>query len=269
MRYQEEQELPEEGDLVMATVQEVFPQGAYVTLDEYDGMLGFLHVSEIATGWIRNIEHYVRPKQKIVLKVIRVNRTRREVDLSLRQVTHEERRLKVMEVKKAEKARAFLSLIREKCSSISDDEFSRCVKILSDEYPLLYDMFEEVARKGAKTLERFNIPKEMLDAILEISSKIPLPRVEVGGIMEITCPRADGIDVIKDVLTSVEGNKHSADVSITYLGAPKYRLVISAENFKVAERVLNSILQSVQKGIEKKGGTFKFTREESRKGVTS
>jgi translation initiation factor 2 subunit 1 len=70
------------------------------------------------------------------------------------------------------------------------------------------------------------------------------------------------------VLTSVEGNKHNADVSITYLGAPKYRLVISAENFKVAEKALNSILQSVQKGIEKKGGTFKFTREESRKGVT-
>lgn len=268
MRYQQDQALPEEGDLVMATVQEVFPQGAYVTLDEYDGLLGFLHVSEIATGWIRNIEHYVRPKQKVVLKVIRVNRARREVDLSLRQVTNEERRLKVMEVKRAEKANAFLRIIRERCSSMSDDEFDRCVSLIKDEYPMLYDMFEDVARKGTKVLEKLNLPKEIVDAIVDISSKIPLPKVEVGGIMEITCSRSDGIDVIKDVLTSVEGNKHNVDVSITYLGAPKYRLVISAENFKVAEKALNSILQSIQKGIEKKGGTFKFTREESRKGVT-
>ncbi|MCS6767946.1 MAG: translation initiation factor IF-2 subunit alpha [Candidatus Nitrosocaldus sp.] len=268
MRYQQDQ-LPEEGDLVMATVQEVFPQGAYVTLDEYGGMLGFLHVSEIATGWIRNIEHYVRPKQKVVLKVIRVNRARREVDLSLRQVTHEERRLKVMEVKRAEKASAFLNLIRERCSSMSDAEFERCVALLRDEYPMLYDMFEEVASKGTRVLEGLNLPRELIDSIVEISSKIPLPRVEVGGVLELTCPRADGMNVIKDVLASVEGNKHGADVSITYLGAPRYRLVISAENFKVAERALNSVLQSIQKGMERKGGTFKFTREESRKSVRS
>jgi translation initiation factor 2 subunit 1 len=57
-------------------------------------------------------------------------------------------------------------------------------------------------------------------------------------------------------------------VNILYLGAPRYRLTIKAENFKVAEKTLNSILQSIQKSIEKKGGVFKFTREESRKGVT-
>jgi len=267
-------ELPEEGELVMATVNDVLAQGAYVSLDEYDGLIGFLHISEIATGWVKNIEHYVKPHQKLVLKVIRVNKARREVDLSLRQVTNEERRLKLIEYKKSEKAKAFLRIIKERCN-MSDEEFNRYVDIMLDEYPLLYDMFEDVARKGIKCIEHLNLPEVMLNAIQEIASKIRIPGVEIGGVIELMCPREDGIEVIKDTLLNAIESKGSTmkdgkdvKVNILYLGAPRYRLTIKAENFKVAEKTLNSILQSIQKSIEKKGGVFKFTREESRKGVT-
>lgn len=259
-------ELPEPGDIVIATIKEVTGHGAYVTLDEYGGITGFLHISEIATGWIRNIERYVKPKQKAVLKVIRVNRARAEVDLSLKQVGGEEKKAKLMEVKKDEKVKAFLELIKEKCK-LSDEQLKKYIDVLSESYPDLYDVFETVGKKSGKALEGIDLPQEIIAAIEEVSSKIPIPSVEVRGIMEIACGKPNGVEIIKETLINAEENKSGADISITYIGAPKYRLMVIAENFKIAEKALNAALQKIQEGIEKRGGTFKFVREESKKGV--
>ena len=104
-------------------------------------------------------------------------------------------------------------------------------------------------------------------AIEEVSSKIPIPSVEVRGIMEITCGKPNGIEIIKETLINAEESKSGADISITYIGAPKYRLMVNAENFKVAEKALNAVVQKIQEGIQKNGGALKFVREESKKGV--
>jgi translation initiation factor 2 subunit 1 len=139
--------LPEEGDIVIATIRQLTGHGAYVVLDEYNDMTGFLHISEIATGWIRNIERYVRPRQKSVFKVIRVNKTRAEVDLSLKQVSGEERKAKLIEVKKNEKASASMNIIKEK-TKINDAQVKEIEDKILQKYDYIYDLFEEVARKG-------------------------------------------------------------------------------------------------------------------------
>ena len=256
--------LPEEGDIVIATIKEVMGHGAYVKLDEYNDMTGFLHISEIATGWIRNIERYVKPKQKAVLKVIRVEKTRAEVDLSLKQVSGEERKSKLIEIKKNEKASVFMEIVKSK-AKITDSQLHEIEDKILQKYDYIYDVFETVAKKGVESIQNLELPTDVLKAVEEESSKIQIPHVEIRGVMEISLKKSDGVDTITNILTSVEASKSGVNVSVTYVGAPKYRIVVTAENFKVAERAMNSIIEKVRLAISKYHGTFNFIREESKR----
>ncbi|HSA75546.1 MAG TPA: translation initiation factor IF-2 subunit alpha [Candidatus Nitrosocosmicus sp.] len=268
MSVSETKKLPELGEIVIVTVKEVTGHGAYVTLDEYDNLTAFLHISEIATGWIRNIERYVKPKQKTVLKVIRVNPTRSEVDLSLKQVTGEEKKSKVIEVKKDEKGANFMDIIKAKLG-YDQNHMKELEEKIAQKYDFIYDAFEAVAIKGTDVLSSLDLKPEVIEAIELESKKIQIPHIEVRALLEITVKKGDGIDIIKNVLSSVEGSKNNSKIDITYVGAPKYRITVTAENFKIAEKSLNQVLEKIKANIEKNSGTFKFSREESKKTHTN
>jgi translation initiation factor 2 subunit 1 len=261
------QMLPEEGEIIIATVSQVTGHGAYVTLDGYNNMTGFLHISEIATGWIRNIERYVRPKQKAVLKVTRVNKIRGEVDTSLKQVSGEECKSKIIEVKKNDKAATFLDFIKSKLQ-LTDQQVQEIEDRVLQKYDYMYDAFEAVSRKGLDAIQNIDLSPELKKTIEEASKRIPIPLVEISGTMEITSKKPDGIEIIKNILANAEGNKGAASSIITYIGAPRYRIVVIAENFKVAEKFMNNTVEKTSANIEKQYATFNFVRQDSKKSHT-
>ena len=91
---------PEEGELVICTVRDVKGFGAFVLLTEYNNREGFIHVAEVATGWVKYIRDHVREGQKIVCKVLRVDPVKEHIDLSLKQVNEHAKKDKIQEVLK-------------------------------------------------------------------------------------------------------------------------------------------------------------------------
>ena len=254
--------MPEQGEIVMATVSRIMDHGAYVTLDEYDGMQGSLHIGEIAPGWIRSVSKFVREGEKKVLLVKKVNRNRRDVDLSLKQVSADQRKKKLLEVKREERGKTLMSSVAEK-AGLGGEEAEKTEEILYTKYESLHDAFMDMAAKGPESTG-LKLPEAVSRAITEVCSKIRLPSVEIRGIMEITNPRPDGVEIIKKALGSASG-EGDVGVEVTYLGAPKYRLGITAPDFKSAERAIKPVISGIQQKVEKKGGTFRFDREESKK----
>ncbi len=259
----ESQELPEIGEIVLATITKLTDHGAYVTLDEYNNMQGFLHVSEIAPGWVRSVSKFVREGEKKVLLVKKVNPNRSEIDLSLKQVSKEQQKKKLLEVKRIEKGKTLLQAVKD-AAALSDKELEKLEDSIFSKYDFAYDAFLDVVTKGISVLDELKLPKKILSAIEEASSKIKPPSVEIRGICEITCNQSNGIDVIKNAILDSIGDQ-SANISVTYIGAPKYRITVKGQDFKTAEKMLKPVLDKIQKTIEKSNGTFSFVREESKK----
>lgn len=113
-------EFPEEGELVVCTVQNVKNFGAFVTLDEYGGKEGFIHVRDVATGWVKYIRDYVREGQKVVCKVLGVDSTKGHIDLSLKSVNEHQRREKVQQWKNETKAEKLLEIVATRLEKTVD-----------------------------------------------------------------------------------------------------------------------------------------------------
>jgi translation initiation factor 2 subunit 1 len=255
--------MPEAGEIVVCTVREITSHGIYLNLDQYGGMNGFLHVSEISTGWVRNIERVAKVQQKLVLKVIRANRLRREIDLSLRQVTNEERRAKVIEWKREERAVAIINAVKNKLG-MSDEQVKTLTGNLEEEFGTLYSALEAAAKRKEKALSSLELPSETAKAIAEAAGeKIVPPRYEVGALVEVSSKAPDGIDQIRRMMTAASESS-SADVHISYAGAPRYRVRITADDYKQAEKALDTVIEKIKDGVGKHDG-FNFKREISRK----
>jgi translation initiation factor 2 subunit 1 len=256
-------EWPEVGDLVITTVIRITDYGAYVRLDEYDKE-GLLHVSEVASRWVRNIRDYVREGQKVVLKVLRVHAEKGHVDLSRRRVTKRQKKEKLLFWKKDRKAEGLLRTTAEKLNISFEEVYEKAGALIEKAFGDLHEGLEKTAKDGVDVLLELGIEKELAVALAEIAKeRITISLVNVKGIMKLQNPKPKGVLLIKETLKNVKevGESEGADVKVYLVSPPKYRVVVSAEDYKSAESVLDKVTKSALKTIEESGGTGSFKRE--------
>ncbi len=258
----ENQDMPELGELVLALVTSMSSHGAKVVLEEYNNMYGFLHISEIATGWVKNISRFITVNQKVVLKVIRIDSAREEVDLSLRQVSGEDRKQKLLFVKRYDKTRSIFDSLQTRLK-ITENQKNQYFDMMEDQFGTVYSGLEELIKNGDKAFDKLDIPKEVTNELVNISkTKISIPIVNVTGIIQVTTHDPNGINLIKDSMSKVLSNKSRNKLEISYLGSPKYKITVYAEDYKTAEKNLTSALEKIKKSMGKKA-SFSFSKEET------
>lgn len=257
-------ELPEEGDLLLCTVKEITPHGAYVELDEYPGLRGFIHLSEIASSWVKNIRNFVRETQKVVTKVLRADRAKRQIDLSLRRVTDQQKKSKIQEWKRAKNADGILKLAADKLGKTIDEAYEEVGWKLQDAFGEIYAGLQAVKDKGLSILEQADIPPKWRDTIYEqAKSHVELPKVKVTAELALTCYKPDGVEAIKkSLINGLDELKREKEVKgrIFLIGSPRYQLEIEAPDYKLAERVLTDTSNNIIKAIRSLGGDGSWKR---------
>ncbi len=252
-------EFPEESELVVCTVQNVKNFGAFVTLDEYGGKEGFIHIRDVATGWVKYIRDYVREGQKIVCKVLGVDSSKGHIDLSLKSVNEHQKREKIQQWKNENKAEKLMEIVAERLGKEPAALYEEFGYDIMDTYGTLFGAFEQVAAHH-ESLEEEGYSGDWVQTFIEVAKEnVTPPHVQIDGYLEMTCPAPDGVDRIREALMSGEASsKHS---KIQYIGAPRYRVVVMAPDYKIAEEELKNITTTVIEKMQDCGGKAVFHRE--------
>lgn len=254
---------PDESELVVCTVQNVKNFGAFVSLDEYGSREGFIHVSEIATGWVKYIRDYIKEGQKIVCKVVEIDKAKGHVNLSLKQVNDHQRREKIQQWKNENKARKIIDILAERVGSEPAAFHEEVGTKLIENFGSLYGALE-TAVADPEALKKAHLTGKWTGPFLQIAAEnITTTHVKVDGILEVSSPKPDGVEDIRSSLLEGLSGDEEYSVEVQYLGAPKYRMVVTAPDYKKAEEELKKGSDKVIKAIVKSGGVGKFTRHQA------
>lgn len=254
-------EYPEMGDLVICSVKNVKNFGAFVSLDEFGDKEGFIHIAEVATGWIKYIRDYVREGQKVVCKVLKVDESKGHVDLSLKQVNDHQRREKIQEWKNEQKAQKLLEMVGERAGIGLEELYEDTGAQMTEDFGSLYRAFEEVSMDENVLKEEGYKGKWTKDFIDVANENIVPPEVSIDAYIEVTCPLPDGVDHIREALLTAQKTDH-VSIMVQYIGAPRYRLVVTAPDYKLAEEELQAASERVIQYIEAHEGKAKYQRKE-------
>lgn len=254
---------PEDGELVVGTVREVQNFGAFVTLEEYPGKEGFVHIREVAPGWVKRIRDYVREQQRVVCKVQGVDAKKGHIDLSIKAVNDHQKREAIQAWKNEQKADKFLEIMAERQKTTVDKLIAQWGRQLIDAFGGLYQAFQEAAEYGEEAFEQEDVKGPWVKEFVAFAKEnIQQQFVDIAGYVDVQSPAADGVKHVAKALKAAEKSEfEDVSIEVAYMGAPHYRVTVKAPDFKIAETELQKAADRAIQAIKKTGGDGAFHRE--------
>lgn len=251
--------MPQEGECVFCLVTKVHFHSVFVELEEYKGKQGMIHISEVSPGRIRNINDFVKEGKVIICKVLRINKERGHIDLSLRRVSESQRREKTEERKQETIAEniivSYCDITKEKV----EDVYNKLSKLLLKEYSSLYFAFEDVV-EGDADLTKLGLEKEFFEKLEKIiRERIKEKEVSIGATITIHSYESDGVNLITNLMD--KAMKVSELVQLKTLGAGNYSIKVIAPEYKEAEDLLKQTVDILEEGFKGTNTEFAFKRD--------
>ena len=255
-------EYPDEGELIVGTVIKVQNFGAFVSLDEYPSREGFIHIAEIATGWVKRIRNHIKEKQKVVCKVMNIDKTKDHVDLSLKRVNEHQRRDKIQEWKNTQKSEKLIEMVAKQLGKTAEQCYKEFGNDMIKKYGSLYAAFEESAY-DTESLTNEGFKGDWINGFTSIAKEnISIPFVKIKGYLSVNSWLPDGITYIRNALSNAEQSEfEDVDIQVKYVGAPQYMITVKAPDYKVAEDEMKKAVERIRDSIKTHNGEFEFHRK--------
>jgi len=238
--------LPKRNELVICKITRINPHSAVATLLEYD-KTGLIHVSEVASRWVRNIKEFLKENQHVVCRVMDVREG--QISLSVKRVYKEDSTKKLNEFKRERRSEKLLEMAGRNIKKNLEETYNEIGEIILEEFGSLTKMFE-VSLKSPELLRKKGLPDKWVDAIVDIAKKNYADKTfVVKGNLKLVSYDPDGVEQIRSTLLGAK--KQGFDVH--YVSAPKYVISLSGKNYKETESRLHAQGESIVKQFGKHG----------------
>ncbi len=260
--------LPQKHDFVIGVVSKITKHGVYVKLKEYEGVEGYVHVSEITGAWVRNIRNFVRQDQSIVGRVLRVNRVTNQIDLSIKRVSESLKKDKIAEYKKQNSALALIGIIAKKVPQTAEELRELLEKPFLREFGSLYVGFEELAFTGIEVLDFMDIDPELAKIIHESAvMSIQVSTVVISADVGIRSFSPDGVEQVKSLLKVAEDTvKQFPEIEseITTIGSPQYRIHLEGRSYPEINEAYIAIEKNLTEASKDLNVEYKIVQQKNK-----
>jgi len=258
-----ETEMPDVGDVVMVKVASMKDSSCYVRLLEYDNIEGMIPTTELSKRRIRSINQLVKPGRVLIVVVIRVDKEKKYIDLSKKQVTSEERRLCEERFRKAKTVTGIM------CSAALELKIKPLELMQKVAWPLYrpgmhaYDMLKQATLSPAEILDKLGLePHVYAQVEATIKTKLKAEVLKIQADLNVTCFTSEGVDAIRDVLLFAQSfmpddaKGEEGLVSVHVLAPPTYSLYTFSDDKEAGFRRLAECIEMMRKMMAQKGGNL-------------
>ncbi|HLD39176.1 MAG TPA: S1 RNA-binding domain-containing protein [archaeon] len=231
--------MPSIGELVICKISKINPNSAFAYLEEY-GIEGMIHISEVSSGWIRDIRQFVKTGQTAVAKVTRVEEN--HVSLSLKRVDKKQENNKIKDYRLNQRAEKMLQIAAEGMKKTLDNAYEEVGFVLQENFGSLYEGFK-LSLSNPKLLKERGIPEKWVDQLKMVAEKtIVQKEFEFRARLHIKIYKEGGVNIIKEIVT----NARKSGLDVRYIAAPEYLVKFKTMNAKKGEREFIDLLEKIK-----------------------
>ncbi len=256
-----EENFPEQGEVVIGKITKVLDYGVFLSLLEYEGLQGFVHISNVSSSWIKNIRNFVKEGQVRAGKVMAVDRFKRQVDISFTKVSQSQQREKIEEYRQAKRSQKLIELLAQKEGVSQEDAWAQVAEPMLEKHDSLYKAFQDILMNGESAIPE--MPKKWVAPLMElVQSNFEIPEKTVRGRVFVSVAGPVGVEGVKKALQAGE-KKGGKNVEIFYEGSGKYAVKATSTDYKSAEKLLKSVSDEIISVASAEGGKAEFEKVEA------
>lgn len=244
---------PEEGEVVMVRVDKVTDVCAHVSLVEYSDIKAIILLSNLSRKRIRSVAKHIRVGKYEYLRVLRVDEEKGYVDLTKKDVDHDDIIAFQENHKKTKLVHNIIRHISSDTGIESIDIYNMGIWDMYDTYTHALECFLKIV-DNPSILDEYQFTDTIKSRLKDvISTKFAAKSFKMQIDFELTCPSFNGIEGIKTALR--RGMREDEDVKCHLLTTPIYAASITTFDIVKGKEVLDKVMGAVKKEIRKQGGT--------------